>query len=111
MLRQVQAVNNTKSLIPIKEFVVEKKCPPVKAGKPKIGPREGNSEWRAAVGGRHAWLRSRISVACMADEESIGSECDPRMTIRKRAALTRNDLGCIRSQGRQTKKSPLVKAG
>jgi hypothetical protein len=67
MLGEVQAVIPANSVISLK-LLVEKKCPPVKAGKPKIGPREGKSEWRATVAGRHAWLRSRISVACMADE-------------------------------------------
>jgi transposase-like protein len=42
MLGQVQAINNANVVILIKMATAEKKCPPVKAGKPKIGPRERN---------------------------------------------------------------------
>ncbi|MGZ8338984.1 MAG: hypothetical protein ACXWU9_05345, partial [Telluria sp.] len=53
---------------------VGKKMPAGKRAKPKKGPRDENSEWCAAVIGQHTWLQSRISVACTADESSIGRQ-------------------------------------
>jgi hypothetical protein len=89
----------------------KKKCPQLIAGKPKIGPRVGNSEWRAVVESGTPGLRSRISVACMADERSIGRQCDASMTKLKRPRdrAERKRLGLVTKCG--TKKSPLVKAG
>jgi hypothetical protein len=88
-----------------------KKCPQVKAGKPKIGPREGKPEWRAAVEGGTPGCDHAYRLHVWQIKESIDSQYDADMTRLKRAAIRGRTLSAGFGLNALDKKKPADESG